>query len=236
MNLKISTCGLAAALALGATVSRADISFTPTVVSDYDFRGISLSARGPAVQGELDVSASNGLKGYVWASNTDIGVPGLGTEIDYLVGWSGGEKLVWDVGVVYYSYPSHNDLAYPEGYVGVSGNVTEKFNLGGKIWYSNDYGASDEAGEYYELNGSVALPWWDLSLGLHVGHSAGKYWDIASDGGYTDYSIGLSKNIQKLNLSLKVIDGSDLKDTGEAVLSTDRKVVFGIATTLPWKD
>ena len=188
------------------------------------------------MQGELDVSAPNGLKGYVWASNTDIGVPGLDTEVDLMAGWSGGKKFVWDLGLVYYAYPGYRDLNYPEAYVGVSTDVTGKFNLGGKIWYSHDYGASGAAGEYYEANGSVALPWWDLSLGLHVGHSAGKYWDSASNGGYTDYAVGLSKSIQRLSLSLKVIDGSDLKDAGEALLSTDRKIVFGIATTLPWKD
>ena len=235
MTFKVAACGIAVALSLAANISRADVSFTPTIVSDYDFRGISLSKRSPAAQGELDVSASNGLKGYVWASNTDIVVPGLGTEIDLMAGWSGGEKLVWDVGLVYYTYPGHNAFAYPEAYVGVSSNLSEKFNLGGKIWYSNDYAAVGDSGAYYEANATVGLPWWDLSLGLHVGHSAGKYWDNASGGGYTDLAVGVSKSIEKLNLSLKVIDGSNLKDGDTALLSTDRKVVFGIATTLPWK-
>jgi hypothetical protein len=32
-----------------------------------------------------------------------------------------------------------------------------------------------------------------------------------------------------------MIDGSDLKDGGVAVNSTDRKIVFGVSTTFPWK-
>jgi uncharacterized protein (TIGR02001 family) len=235
MTSKFATCGLAAALLLAANVALADLSFTPTVATDYDFRGISLTARSPTIQGELDFAASNGLKGYIFASNTDLGIPGLDTEIDYVVGWAGGKALQWDVGVVYYSYPSYNAYAYPEAYVGVSKALTESFTLGAKVWYSNDYAATGDAGEYYELNGTYTLPWGGLGLGLHVAHSAGAYWNNASGGGYTDYAIGLTKSVEKLNFSLKLIDGSDLKDGGVAVNSTDRKIVFGISTTFPWK-
>lgn len=236
MTFKLATCVAAASFALLANVSRADVSLTPTIVSDYDFRGISLSARSAAFQPELDVSAPNGLKGYVWASNTDLGIKGLDTEIDYMAGWSGGKNFVWDVGVVYYTYPGYNSFAYPEAYVGVSKNLTEAFSLAGKVWYSHDYAGTGDSAGYYELNGNWTLPWGGLGLGLHAARSSGKYWDNASGGGYNDFAIGLSKSIEKLNFSLKLIDGSNLKDGGVAVNSTDRKVVIGVSTTLPWKD
>jgi uncharacterized protein (TIGR02001 family) len=235
MTSKLAISGIATALVLAANVSRADISFTPTVATDYDFRGISLTARGPTIQGELDLAASNGLKGYIFASNTDLGISGLNTEIDYAVGWAGGQILQWDVGVVYYTYPSYNTYAYPEAWVGVSKAITPSFTLAAKAWYSHDYAATGDAGQYYELNGTFALPWGGVGLGLHVAHSAGAYWDNATGGGYTDYAIGLTKSVEKLNFSLKMIDGSDLKDGGVAVNSTDRKIVFGISTTFPWK-
>ncbi len=236
MRLKFVTCVLAAAAALSATTAFADVSVTPMITSDYDFRGISLSARGPAVQAELDLAAKNGLKGYIWASNTDVGVPGLDTEVDLMVGWAGGEAVTWDVGLVYYAYPGKSKFDYPEAYVGVSKNLTETFNLGAKVWYSNDYAATGDSGQYYEANATIGLPWGGLGLTLHAAHSAGKYWDNASGGGYSDFAVGLTKSVEKFNFALKVIDGSDLKDGGESVLSTDRKIVLSVATTFPWKD
>jgi uncharacterized protein (TIGR02001 family) len=76
-----------------------------------------------------------------------------------------------------------------------------------------------------------------FSLNLHVGQSDGDFWDAGPDGSYFDWSIGVSRNFGNFALSLKYIDGSDLKSTDGTpgdVFSSEDKVYFSVATTLPW--
>lgn len=228
-----------AGVAAASSAHSAGFSVTPTLTSDYDFRGISLSEQDPALQISLDFSTEAGFKAFVWATNTEIGVEGVSTEIDYAIGWAGNitEKIGLDTGIVYYTYPGESSLAYPEAWIGIGGDITDSFNLSGKLWYSWDYAALDESATYIEANATYALPVWDLGLTLHAGFSDGDYWDNTVGDGYFDWSIGLAKSFDNLNLSLRYVDGSDLADTpGSDLLSTDSKVVLSLSTTLPWTD
>ena len=232
-------------IALAGACAHADISFTPTIASDYDFRGISLSARKATYQGELDFSFASGWKGYVFVSNTDLGpAVDTSTEVD-LVGGYGGSigSASWDAGIVYYTYPTDTKFNYPEAWVGLSKSFNDgAASIGGKLWYSNDYAAAKTSATYVELNGSYGLPA-GFGLVAHVGHSDGKYWDDFNGGGYVDYNIGVTKSFGKIAFALKYIDGSDLIDCDNEVTcgdtgvnSTDKKIVLSVSTTLPWKD
>ena len=46
-----------------------ETSFTPAITSDYDVRGITLTARKPPLQLSFDVAADNGFAAGSWASN-----------------------------------------------------------------------------------------------------------------------------------------------------------------------
>ena len=48
-------------------------SSTVTGVSDYDFRGVSLSATDPALQASVDFAADSGFYAGAWVSNIDYG-------------------------------------------------------------------------------------------------------------------------------------------------------------------
>jgi uncharacterized protein (TIGR02001 family) len=228
-------------LALAAAVPVAqsiELSATPTLTSDYDFRGISLSTREPAFQLSLDAATASGFKANAWLSNTDIGVPGLDVELDLSVGWAGESGgFNWDTGVVWYTYPDNSALNYPEAFIGASRNFGEKFTAGVKVWYSWDYGGSDEEAYYLDTNFSFALPA-GFALTAHAGFSQGDYWDLVFDDGYLDYSIGVTKSVDKLDFAVRFIDGSDLLNADPIgnVNATDSKVVLSVSTKLPWKD
>ncbi|MEZ5498583.1 MAG: hypothetical protein R3E77_04020 [Steroidobacteraceae bacterium] len=52
-----------------------------------------------------------------------------------------------------------------------------------------------------------------------------------------DYSIGIARSFGKFDLALKYIDGSDLAiadGTPDDVFSSESKLFFSVATTLPW--
>ncbi|MCS6946514.1 MAG: TorF family putative porin [Steroidobacteraceae bacterium] len=226
----------AVALGLGSSLASAlELSLTPAVTSDYDFRGISQSARDPAIQLSFDVATNSGWGFYIWGSQIDFG-PGsdTDTEIDYSLFYGGGsdETAKWEVGAVYYTYLSESDFNYPEFYVGIAKPLSDKFSLEGKLWFSNDYVAADENAFYAEANASYSLPnnW---ALNFHVGHSWGDYWDAANDGGYTDFALGIGYTYKNFTFDLKYVDTTDLPDPGGDVFATESKVVLTVSASFP---
>ena len=118
---------LGGALLLAAQAATADISATITGTTDYDFRGVSLSAGDPAIQGSVDYT--NGMfYASVWGSNLDYGPDYDSTlEVDLIAGLTGemGSDMTWDTGIVVYTYPNSTGSAsksqidaYPEVYAG----------------------------------------------------------------------------------------------------------------------
>jgi uncharacterized protein (TIGR02001 family) len=226
----------ALALAIGsASLAQAEISSTLTLASDYDFRGISQTARDPALQASLDWASESGFYLGAWVSNVDFG---RGTDADFewdlLGGYRGsiGEDGGFDIGYVQYSFePSGDKLQFGEAYAGLSYKA-----VSAKFWYADDFSNSGESATYLEGNASIPLPN-DFALALHAGYSDGDYWDPVYDGGYFDYSIGVTKSLGNFALALKWIDGSDLKATDGTpgdVFTSEGKIHFSVATTLPW--
>src|SRR5829696_3532061 len=169
------THGLAAAaLTLSSLAANAEITGTVTVVSDYDFRGITQTAQDPALQGSIDYSHASGFYAGAWGSNVDFGdCCDENVEVDLYAGFRGGETITYDVGAIYYLYPGAEDIDFPEIYAGLGWNW-----LSGKIWYSNDFGNSGESALHYEANGAWELPA-NFGLTAHLGYSDGDYWDNA---------------------------------------------------------
>ena len=230
------THGLAALslLALGAA-AHADVTGTVTVVSDYDFRGITQTAQDPALQGSIDWTSESGIYLGAWGSNVDFGDDvDTDVEIDLYGGIRGGEDITWDLGIIYYTYMDGSEFNYPEIYA----SIGYKW-LSGKLWYSDEFGGVDDNGEAYYIEGNASFPLAETGLGLtgHVGMSDGDYWDSVD--GYFDWSVGVTYTLGHFNLGLKYIDGSDLEEadgTPDDVFSSEARAVFSVSTTFPWGD
>ncbi len=73
-----SYIAIAAGLLLATGAVQAQVTGTVTAVSDYDFRGVSLSGTDPALQGSVDWANESGFYAGLWASSSlDFG-PGYG--------------------------------------------------------------------------------------------------------------------------------------------------------------
>lgn len=231
------TQGLAAVglMTLAAVAARAEVTGTVTAVSDYDFRGISLSAKDPALQGSVDYANESGFYAGAWASNLDYGDDVDGDlEVDVYLGLAGGDEegIGWDIGAVYYTYPGADDIEdYPEFYAGLTFG-----NFGVKQWYTHDYGGTELDAFYTEANADFALME-NLSLGLHVGYN---YGDVFEDTEYFDYSVGLTYTLGNFDLGLKYVDTDlgegDFLHSEEHVFNSEGRVIFSISTTFPWGD
>lgn len=229
-----------AALGLLAAASgaNAEVSSTWTLTNDYDFRGITQSAKDPAVQASLDFATESGWYVGAWASNVDFGdAVDIDYEVDLYTGFSGGEEegLGWDVGLVYYAYPDESDANYPEIYGKLNYNV-----FSGALFYSNDYVNSSESAMYISGDVNVPLPS-NFSILAHAGYSFGDFWDGEdgeSSSDYIDYAVGVGYTAGHFDLGLKYVDTTlddgDFGFSDDDVFNSEGRVIFTIATTFPW--
>ena len=202
--LLVGTMGIAQA---------AEFSGNVAYTIDYRFRGISQTDEDMAVQGGFDIDIGNGFYAGTWASNVQFGGS---IEIDWYAGYAGevNDDLSYDVGYMYYSYPSDNsDPDYHEIYGSVS-------YMGGTLGlvYSPDYFAETDAfiyvyGDYsFAVNEQISL---DFHLGWNKFDDDDAFASFLGAGGagsdYIDYSVGASTSQLGLDFALAYV-GSDVDD------------------------
>lgn len=228
-------CGMAAAPAFAdETDPPAEVTVTGNValVTDYRFRGISLSAGDPAIQGSINLNHSSGLYAGVWGSSLED-TPVYGSlETDFYAGWTGavGDGLTADVGMTYYVYLNGTvgKANYFEPYVSLTktlGPVSAKAGAA-YAWKQDSLGGDDNLYLYTDWN--LGVPNTPVSLAAHLGYTDGalspKVLTGAGTGGGWDYSLGATYAVTK-NLSASVsyvgLDGTSIDGvSNDAVVAT----------------
>jgi uncharacterized protein (TIGR02001 family) len=228
--------------------AHAQWSSTITAVSDYEFRGVSLTGTDPALQASLDYSFANGIAIGAWGSNLDYGREYDGNfELDVYASFSRelSEALSWSAGLTAYTYPGSSGRAatltqderlkiepYVEGYVDVTMG-----SFHAAQWYTHDYSGLGVGAQYTEVNYSHELPrgW---SLDAHLGYSWGDYFEDESMGGgeLADYSIGATFAAGNFTIGGKftATDASGDRKVTKGPFTNDARFVFSIETTIPW--
>jgi uncharacterized protein (TIGR02001 family) len=228
------THGLAAvALSLAALSAQAEVTGNAAVVSDYNWRGISQSAGDPALQAGIDYAHDSGFYVGAWGSNVDFGdCCDENVEVDLYAGFSGGETVTWDVGLIYYFYPGADDLDFPEIYVGLGYEW-----LSAKLSWTNDFGNYDESAFYLEANAAYELPA-NFGLEAHIGYSDGDGIEAAYfQDNYFDYAVGVTYTLSHFTFGLKWADGSDLETldgTPDDVSNSEGVAILSVSTEFPW--
>jgi uncharacterized protein (TIGR02001 family) len=232
-------------LAMTSVASAGDFSATVTAVSDYDFRGVSLSSLNPGLQASVDFAAANGFYAGVWAGNIDYGSTIDGDiEVDIYLGFAGetGGGVGWDVGAVDYTYPDSSaslTKSKIEDYIEFYASLSYK-NLKFKQWYADDYGGLGVDELYSELNYSLDLPN-EFTMNLHAGYNYGQ---VFSGIEYMDFSAGVSRPVGHFNLTLKVT-GTDLSKSDYGVppgegfpdeFNPEPRLWASVSTTFPWSN
>ena len=231
----IRTLALVTGLLAISGVSQAQFSSTWTAVSDYDFRGYSQSAKGPALQASADYTAGDtGFSAGAWASNVDFGKGNdESMELDLYANYALkiNDIMTFTSGVTLYTYPLGGDTSnYPEFYIGANlGN----FSI--KQWYSDDFYAGNESAAYTEAN--YTQPIGDkFSLAFHVGYAWGDYWEKVNLEKLTDYAVQANYTVGNFTIFAKFTgtDADTSKITSDANNNEPRGLI-GVQTTLPWK-
>lgn len=178
------------------------ISGGVTLVSDYRFRGVSLSDKDFAVQPTLTVSHESGLYVGVWGSNVAEN-PGDDLEVDLYAGFAGGDAITYDIGATYYLYPGASGLNYVE-FTGKLGTTVGPVKLGSQLSYvpSQDNTGNDD-NIYVAANASVGIPNTPITLTSSVGMEDGAFTGGTSK---LDWSLGASASLSGFTLGVSYVD------------------------------
>jgi uncharacterized protein (TIGR02001 family) len=139
--------------------THADIGFGVAALSDYRFRGISLSDREPAVQANVDWSHRSGLFAGALVSSVRLGRDGevSGAALQAYAGLSGSATpaVSWSTGLAGYVFPSLPQVGSLD-YAEIFGRLgTERWQAG--VYVSNSYFGSGAASIYLAVSASKDL-------------------------------------------------------------------------------
>lgn len=205
----VGVCVLLAASSYAATASAQtseteeqssfELSGNVGLVSDYRFRGISLSDRDPAIQGGIDLSHKSGFFIGTWASSiADYG--GSNVELDLYGGYAGQAAGVdYSVSFLGYLYPGGSGVDYYE-LQGTIGKTIGPATLELQLAYVPDQKNYPGDNIYVSAGAEVAVPDTPLTLSVRGGRESSdftKKWD---------WEAGVSYSLGNLTASLSYVD------------------------------
>jgi uncharacterized protein (TIGR02001 family) len=187
--LKLALCAATASTALGGAAMAQDdaspaFSFNLGAVSDYSYRGLTQTAKDPAIQGGVDMTAGLFYAG-AWASNVDWGIEtDLYAGVKPTVG-----PITFDLGVIYYGYPDSDvpNAAFWEGKIAATIPAGEG-SLTGAVYHSPEFFGETGQATYWELSG--AQPLGPVTLSGAVGYQALEE-SAYGVSGYTTWNAGV---------------------------------------------
>ena len=191
------------------------------VVSDYRFRGVSLSDKDFAVQPYLTLKHESGFYVGAWASNIAENA-GDDVEVDLYAGFAGGDAITYDIGATYYLYPGVSSFNYVE-LTGKLGTTIGPATIGGQLSYvpnQDNTGNSDNI--YVATNAAVAIPNSPITLTGSVGYEDGFFADDK-----IDWSLGATAAVSGFTLGVAYVDTN--RRTTFAFKDSTAGVVFSIA-------
>lgn len=194
-----------------------------TGVSDYRFRGVSLSDKDFAIQPTLTVKHESGFYVGVWGSNLAENA-GDDIEVDLYAGFSGGDTITYDIGATYYVYPGVSSFNYVE-FTGKLGTTVGPATIGGQLSYvpsQDNTGNNDNI--YVATNATIALPDSPISIVGSVGLEDGAFTGGSSK---LDWSLGLTANVAGFTVGASYVD-TDRQSTF-AFKDSSAGVVFSLA-------
>lgn len=154
------------------------VTANAALLTDYRFRGVSLSGGDPAVQGGLDIAHANGFYAGAWGSSIDGGASYGEVEFDIYAGWTGqiSDAVSLDVGIMYYSYPSEDlglDTDYWEPYASAGFTLGPAEAKVGVAYAFDQDALANEDNLYLYSDLSTGIPGTPVTITGHVGFTDG---------------------------------------------------------------
>ncbi len=215
--------GVAAVIA-PAPAAAVELDASATVLSDYRFRGISLSDRQPVVEAGADATLGAWFAGAE-AIGTARGRNPLfdsrrTVEVDVSAGWSRAFGLVTPAaGVIGYIHPGGGAAASGEAFASVAGALgPATLTIGAN--YAPGQAEAPRGDLYTFVRAAAGIPGTAFTLHTSVGREAGAF---AGRRVKLDYSGGIEARV--LHVVIVGLDyvGNDLPPTAAGRLQRDRE-------------
>lgn len=222
-----------------AAISEHTVTGNIGLFSSYRFRGIDQTFGRPAVQGGIDYSHASGFYAGNWNSNVSSGAgyPDGNLEMDFYAGYKTTVGAVGlDIGGLYYYYPGSEARPLSNSNrknIGASSSGTvhngELYIAG--TWNIVTLKYSHAVTDYFNLPDSKGAGYLDLSANYdlgdgwgvngHVGHLNVRKFDYAAStastsANYTDWKIGVSKDISGWSVGAAYVGTNAKGDCGKA--------------------
>lgn len=193
----------ASAQPLPAEAATLKVEFTLDAVSDYRFRGVSLSNGKPALQPGVTLTHRSGLYASAWAS-TVAEDGGPDAEVDLAIGASRplGPVAV-DLSAVWYLYPGDRNADYLELISRTSAAVGAAEIGITAAWAPSQRNIGSRSNRYAALDASAPLPGTPLTVSGSVGIEDGAFAD-----GKRDWSLGLAAEVGGFALGVAYVDSA----------------------------
>ena len=198
----------AAALTFGVGSQAGEVSANIGVTSDYIWRGASQSEDSASVSGGVDYSDESGFYAGTWIGSLG---KGSGSELDLYAGYA---TDTFDVGYIYYMYPTDDDINFGEIY----GSATfGAFTVGLAYTTNNDSGNDGayfvDGDLYYYVSAGT-----DISEDWSVGFTLGQYdFDLAAD--YVHYQVDFGTSTDMGDFTFTLSDTDQDGDDFRAIVS-----------------
>jgi uncharacterized protein (TIGR02001 family) len=189
------------------------------LVSDYRYRGVSLSNEEPAMQAEASIGHASGAYASLFLSSIeeyghDDDGDGAKTEVDYTLGWAfSGGGFDFDVAASLYSYPDASNVDYFTFPASVSRSVDAWTLSLGYDYTPAQTELGDEDSTYAWVGADWAPDLWDLSFSSWVGREDGSW----APEGKTDWGLGVFRALGPASLGFTYI-GTDSEADGSALV------------------
>ena len=188
-------CAFVSLALLAAGPACAQAGGSVSVLSDYRYRGVSLSDGRPSLQAQLGLDFDAG--GYAGLQASTVRLEEHFSDDLQLLPYAGVVRPLhggwhWEAGVQYTAFLRSGEYDYPEVFAGIGTG-----HAGVRIFYSNDYYGRWPAW-YATFDGNRALsPRWRL-----LGH-AGVLHSMGGEVGYRrDWTLGLGLALRDYDLQL----------------------------------
>ena len=236
LSLSVAAALLVPGLAAAQAAAPSPLTGNVTLITDYRFRGISQTIGKPAFQGGFDYAHASGFYLGNWNSNVSeaAGYPGGNLEMDFY----GGYKRAFgdyglDVGLLEYYYPgskASGSAGIPLGLTNPhspgstnSGNVhnTEFYLAGSWKWITVKW--SHSLTDYFMVPDTKGSNYLDLSAAYDMGNGWGVNGHAGhlsahnfSELGYTDYKLGVTKDLSGWVLGATLVSTNAKHDCAAA--------------------
>lgn len=215
------------------------ISANLGISSQYVYRGLQQTNGNPAISGGIDYAYRDAFYAGTWLSNSSfysdlIAGSSSSIEVDVYAGYRGKitGDLKYDIGFLHYDFPGTYPAAGLTAADLVKPNSNEIYGSIGYRMVSAKYsratgtlfGIPNSSGtNYLEINGEIPLGETGMILALHAGKQTFRGISAAgvpndSKFSYTDYLVGIRKEIAKFVLSVAATT-SNAKAAGYTNLS-----------------